>query len=125
MTGAAVAKPGASLSGEGRDRLLAILGQFERLVVSDDMGGAFFRMLMAQNPDVEIISAGRINETSYPLRFDEFILKAGIMGAQAVVTVGGDGLPATRQRRSSGRPAGSPLPWESWASRPGLPTWDP
>jgi hypothetical protein len=92
MTGAAVAKPGASLSGEGRDRLLAILGQFERLVVSDDMGGAFFRMLMAQNPDVEIISAGRINETSYPLRFDEFILKAGIMGARAVVTVGGDGI---------------------------------
>ena len=92
MTGAAVAKPGLILSCEGKERLAAILGQFERLIVSDDMGGLFFRSLLEGNEDVELVSAGSISETSYPLRFDAFVLKAGILGAQVIVTVGGDGI---------------------------------
>ncbi|MBR4427603.1 MAG: NAD(+)/NADH kinase [Spirochaetales bacterium] len=91
MICAVTAKPNLVLSDEKKWQLYSILGLFDKILVSEDMGGSYFAS------DVElqsssIISVGRIKEKIYPLRFDEFVKKVEKEGAEVVVTVGGDGI---------------------------------
>ncbi len=92
MIGAVVAKPGFHLDDEKRGLLFSILKQFDVLLVSEDMGGEYFINGLGRTGQMKVVSVGSIEEEVYPLRFDEFVLKAGRHGAQIIVTVGGDGI---------------------------------
>ncbi len=91
MIGAVTAKPNLVLPEEKKNQLYSILRQFDALVVSEDMGSACF----ASDSDlkgISFVSVGPIEEKSYPLRFEEFVGKASLKGAEVVVTIGGDGI---------------------------------
>lgn len=108
MISAVVAKPGFSLSLDDEQKLFSIIGKFDTLLVSEDMGGSYFTSRSEFISECSIISVGCIEEKRYPFRFDEFVNKINSHGAEIIVTVGGDGIASyvataiIRQKKSIG-----------------------